>query len=187
MIENRDIKIAGFGGSLRKDSFNTKLLMYCQRNMPTNSNMEIVDISKIPMYNQDFEDNQPEPLKVFKEKVRESDGFIVVTPEYDFSIPGFLKNVFDSASRPIGTNPFPGKVGAIMSASPSMLGGSRAQYHLRQVLVYLDARVINKPEVFVSFAHQKFDENGNIKDEIAVDLISQLLSNLVNEIRRYNK
>jgi len=121
-----------------------------------------------------------EKVKEFKRKIRESDAILISTPEYNYSIPGVLKNALDWAARPYGDNPFEGKPVAIMSASIGMLGGARAQYHLRQVLVYLNTITINKPEVFVAFAHKKFDENGNLVDEETKKYIAELLRNLVN-------
>lgn len=182
--ENHKIRIVGFGASFRKGSFNLKLLNQCRKLMPDNSELEILDISGIPLYNQDLDDNQPESVRKFKNEIRSADGFLISTPEYDFSIPGYLKNTLDYCSRPPGENPFSGKVGAIMSASPSMLGGARAQYHLRQVLGFMDTKVINRPEVFISFAHNKFGPDGELKDEMAMDLIKQLLGKLVKTIKR---
>ena len=181
---SQTVRITGFGGSLRKDSFNMKLLKECQRLMPEGAELEIVSIKDIPLYNQDLDENQPEPVGKFRNQIKNADGFIIATPEYDFSIPGVLKNTLDYISRPPQDNPFTGKIGAIMSASPSMLGGSRAQYHLRQVMGFMDARVINRPEVFISFAHTKFDENGHLVDEMAINLIKQLLNRLIDEIRK---
>ncbi len=183
----RTIKIAGFGGSFRKGSFNLMLLKECQRLMPDNSELEIIDISGIPLYNQDLDNNQPDAVKNFKNKIRQADGFLISTPEYDFSIPGFLKNTLDYSSRPPQDNPFTGKIGVVVSASPSMLGGARAQYHLRQVMGFMDSRIINRPEVFISFAHTKFNSESRLTDEMAVNLIRQLLQKLVDEIKIQKK
>ena len=187
MISMTKYKIVGFGGSLRKGSYNMMLLKEFKRVNSELFEVEIEDISNIPMYNQDLDNNQPESVHILREKIKESDGFIISTPEYDFSIPGFLKNTLDFMSRPVDKNPFVGKSGAIMSASISMLGGSRAQYHLRQVLTYLDARVVNKPEVFITFANQKFDEDGKLKDQNAINLINDLGKKLALEIERTKK
>ena len=179
-VNSKEITIAGFGGSFRKGSYNGMLLKEAQRLMPPSSRLEIADISGIPLYNQDNENEDNIHITNFRNAIKNSDGFLVVTPEYNFSIPGYLKNAIDSISRPSNMNPFPGKPGAIMSASMSMLGGSRAQYHLRQVFTFLDARIINRPEVFISFANTKFDENGQLKDEMAVKFIRELLGKLVS-------
>ena len=103
---------------------------------------------------------------------------LIVTPEYNYSIPGVLKNAIDWASRPYGDNAFEGKAVAMMSASIGMLGGARAQYHLRQSFVFLNMHPLNSPEVFVSFAAQKFDDKGTLLDEKAKELIRELLASL---------
>lgn len=145
------------------------------------------ELSGIPVYNQDLDSSLPEPVKRFKEAVRHADGILISSPEYNFSIPGFLKNALDFASRPPNDNPFPGKPVAIMSASGSMLGGARVQYHLRQVLGYLDMRQINRPEVFIASAHTKFDQNMKLTDENARDFVRQLLEKLVKEAIYYQE
>ena len=184
----REIKIAGFGGSLRQGSFNNMLLKLCSKRMPDGSTLEICDIGRIPVYNPDNEENQGDAVKDFRKSLESSNGILIVTPEYNYSIPGFIKNAIDSVSRPMDKNPFKGKPVAIMSASTGMLGGSRAQYHLRQVLQFLEASTIQKPEIFISFAGQKFTDNGELKDEVALKFIDELLIKLVtmaaNEVSR---
>ena len=177
------IKIAGFGGSLRKESYSRYLLENSVNLMPENSELKILDIKNFPLMNQDEENNYPENVKNFKKQIREADGVLIVTPEYNYSVPGYLKNVMDVASRPYGDNPFDGKPVAMMSSSIGMLGGSRAQYHLRQSLVFLNMIPVNTPEVFVTFAPQKFDENGKLTDEMTAKFAGQLLENLVNLAR----
>jgi NAD(P)H-dependent FMN reductase len=122
--------------------------------------LEISDLEGIPPFNQDIEQNMPDKVKEFKTKIREADGILIATPEYNFSVPGVLKNAIDWASRPYVDNPFDGKPVAIMSASPGMLGGANAQLHLRQTCVFLNMYPINKPLVIVTFAQDKFDANG---------------------------
>jgi chromate reductase len=141
--------------------------------------LEIFDLEGIPPFNQDLETSLPERVKEFKSKIRAADAILVATPEHNYSIPGVLKNAIDWASRPHGDNSFEGKPVAIMSASTGMLGGARAQYHLRQVFVFLDMYPINKPEVFVTFARQKFDEQGRLIDEKTREFIKALLESLV--------
>ncbi len=175
----REIRIAGFGGSLRHGSYNNMLLKLCSMRMPEGSTLEICDISRIPVYNPDNEENPGEAVKDFRKSLESSNGILIVTPEYNYSIPGFIKNAIDSVSRPMDKNPFKGKPVAIMSASTGMLGGSRAQYHLRQVLQFLEASTIQKPEIFISFAGQKFTDNGELKDEVAMKFIDELLTKLV--------
>ncbi|AAT43069.1 NADPH-dependent FMN reductase [Picrophilus oshimae] len=178
------INIVGIGGSLRKNSYNRYLMLEAAKLMPEGSKLKILDISGLPFYNQDIENSYPENVKNFKNEIKNSDGILFVTPEYNYSVPGYLKNAIDLASRPYGDNSFNGKPAAIMSASIGMLGGSRAQYHLRQSFVFLNIIPINTPEVFVTMASQKFDENGNLKDEDAKKFMRQLLENLVNTARK---
>lgn len=179
------IRVLGFGGSLRNGSYNWALLENAKDLMPEGSELDLYDLKDIPIYNQDLDSNLPESVQKFKDAVRKADGILICTPEYNFSIPGFLKNALDFASRPPTDNPFPGKPVAIMSASGSMLGGARVQYHLRQVLGYLDMRQIYKPEVFLASAHTKFDQSMKLTDENARDFIKQLLNKLVKEARHY--
>lgn len=173
------MKIVGFGGSLRNNSYNKYLLNICQELMPENSELEILDIKDFPMFNQDLEDNYPETVKNFKNKIKNSDGVLIVTPEYNYSIPGFLKNAIDLASRPYGDNSFNGKPVAMMSTSIGMIGGARAQYHLRQAFTFLNMIPVNKPEVIIPFAPQKFDENGKLNDKNSIKFMKELLKNLV--------
>lgn len=177
---NNVIKILGFAGSLRQGSFNRHLLKASLDLVPSNAKLEIFDLDGIPPLNQDFEKSPPPKVIEFKAKIKASDAVLIVTPEYNYSIPGVLKNAIDWASRPSGDNSFQGKAAAVMSASTGMLGGARAQYHLRQVFVFLDVHPINKPEVMVSQADQKFDAKGQFSDEKGKELIRTLLKNLVD-------
>ena len=177
---NDKINILGFAGSLRKESFNRALLRNAAGFIPDNSSLEIFELDGIPPFNQDTEKDMHEKVRKFKSKIREADAILISTPEYNYSVPGVLKNAIDSASRPYGDNPFDGKPVAIMSASIGMLGGARAQYHLRQIFVFLNMYPINRPEVMVNFAADKFDSNGNLSDETSQKLIGELIQNLVN-------
>jgi len=177
---NDKIKILGFAGSLRKGSFNRALLRNAGRLVPNNSTLEIFELDGIPLFNQDVEKEMPEKVREFKSKIREADAVLISTPEYNYSVPGVLKNAIDTASRPYGDNPFDGKPVAIMSASIGILGGARAQYHLRQIFVFLNMYPINRPEVMVNFAADKFDSNGNLLDETSKKMIGELIQNLVD-------
>lgn len=182
-MENK-LKILGFAGSLRAGSYNKSLLRAAGEMLPNVSILEIFDLADIPPYNQDIEMDMPPKVKEFKSKIREGDAILIATPEYNYSVPGALKNAIDWASRPYGDNSFDGKPVAIMSASPGMLGGVRAQYHLRQSFVYLNMYPVNGPDVVVNFAQQKFDANGNLVDQDTRKFLGQLLQNLVNWTRR---
>ena len=179
-----NLKILGFAGSLRKGSYNKSLLRSASRLLPPETSLEIFDLSDIPPYNQDLDNNMPPKVKEFKTEIRESDALLIATPEYNYSVPGVLKNAIDYASRPYGDNSFDDKPVAIMSASPGMIGGARAQHHLRQVFVFLNMHPVNVPEVIVTFASDKFDSEGNLLDDNTKKFLTQLLQNLSNWTRR---
>jgi chromate reductase, NAD(P)H dehydrogenase (quinone) len=146
--------------------------------------LEIFGLDGITPFNQDIEQDMPDKVKEFKMKIREADGILIATPEYNFSMPGVLKNAIDWASRPYGDNPFDGKPVAIMSASIGMLGGANTQFHLRQTCVFLNMYPINKPQVIVTFAQDKFDANGKLLDDNTKKFLGQLLENLVKWTRK---
>ena len=179
------LRVLGISGSLRRGSFNTAALRAAQELAPEGMTIEIADISEIPPYNDDVRQEQgyPPAVERLRARIAAADALLFVTPEYNYSVPGVLKNAIDWASRP-PNQPFDGKPVAIMGASPSLLGTARAQYHLRQILVFLNAFPINKPEVFITQAAQKFDENGKLTDQTARDLIGQLLVALAAWTRR---
>ncbi|HOW55742.1 MAG TPA: NAD(P)H-dependent oxidoreductase [Syntrophorhabdaceae bacterium] len=178
------VKILGFAGSLRKGSFNKMLLREAAGFAPEGVELEVFDLEGIPLFNQDLENDPHEKLKEFKAKVKAADGILIATPEYNYSVPGVLKNALDAASRPYGTNPFEGKPVAIMGASIGMLGTARAQYHLRQTLVFFNAFPLNRPEIMVPFAESKFDENGRLKDDMTRDKVKELVVELVKWIKK---
>ena len=181
---DKKLLILGFAGSLRKGSYNKALLRAAEELLPEEAKLEIFDLEGIPPFNQELESRMPEKVKEFKAKIRDADAILIATPEHNYSVPGVLKNAIDWASRPYGDNSFEGKPAAIMSASTGMLGGSRAQYHLRQIFVFLDMRPVNKPEVFITFAGQKIDDQGKLNDETSRKLIKQLLEALIYLTKR---
>jgi chromate reductase len=172
------IKILAFAGSLRKGSYNKALIRAAVELAPENVAIEIFDLEGIPPFNQDFEANPPERVKEFKDKIRNADALLIATPEYNYSVSGVLKNALDCASRPKADTPLMGKPVAIMSASTGRLGGSRAQYHLRQTFVFLDMQPVNRPEVMLSDAAHNVDVEGNLTNEQTRQLIGQLLEAL---------
>ena len=172
-------KILGFAGSLRKDSYNKSLLRAALELVPEGVELEIFDLEGIPPFNQDLENQPVEKVKEFKAKLRAADAILIATPEYNYSIPGVLKNAIDCASRPYGDNAFSHKPVAIMGASMGMIGTARAQYHLRQCFVFLDCFALNQPEVMVSSAQDKIDKDGKVADQKTRELIRKLLENLV--------
>ena len=152
--------------------------------VPENVELEIFDIEGIPPFDQDLITNPAERIKDLKVQVRSADAILIATPEYNFSVPGVLKNVIDWVSRADGENSWQGKPVAIMSASTGLIGGERAQLHLRQSFVYLDMHAVNRPEVIVTLAAQKIDENGNLNDEHTKEKIKELLVALVELTRK---
>lgn len=184
---NKPIAILGFAGSLRRNSYNKSLLRAAKELAPEDAGIDIFDLEGIPPFNQDLETQMPEKVKGFKSRIKAADAILIATPEYNYSIPGVLKNAIDWASRPYGDNSFHDKPVAVMSASIGMLGGARAQYHLRQSFVCLNMYPINAPEVIVSFADEKIDENGRVTDRETREKIRQLLESLVAWTRRLRK
>lgn len=184
---DKPITILGFAGSLRKNSYNKALLRAASELLPKDAKLEIYDLEGIPPFNQDLENNMPKKVKEFKAKIKAADALLIATPEHNYSIPGVLKNAIDWASRPPGDNSFEDKPVAIMSASTGILGGARAQYHLRQVLVALNMHAINRPEVIVGSVEEKIDDKGNLRDEKTRKKIGQLLKSLVEWVKRLNK
>lgn len=181
---NQPIRIVGFSGSLRTGSYNTAALKVAQSLAPEGVSIDIVDISQLPLYNNDADrDGPPEAVKTFLAQVANADGFLFVTPEYNYSVSAPLKNAIDWASRG-RPQPFNDKAAAIMGASMGALGTARAQYHLRQIGVFLNLHFVNKPEVMIGAAHTKFDAEGNLTDETTRTFIQQLVESLVKLARR---
>jgi len=176
---DKKVHILGFAGSLRKQSYNRSLLSAAAEMVPGNATLEVFDLEGIPPFNQDLEQQPPEKVREFKAKIRAADAILIVTPEYNYSIPGVLKNAIDWASRPYGDNALEGKPVAVMGASPGMTGTARAQYHLRQTFVFLNMFPLNRPEVMVPSANEKIDENGKVNDEKTRKKIRELLESLV--------
>ena len=177
-MENKT-KILGIVGSLRKNSYNKALMRVALELVPENAEIELFDIASIPQFNQDFETSPPQIVRDFKAKIKTADALLIATPEYNYSIPGVLKNAIDSASRPKTENVFDGKPVAIVSASVGRLGGARAQYHLRQSFVSLNMFPINYPEVMLPHAQQYIDADGNVNNQETRQLIKHLLEELI--------
>jgi chromate reductase, NAD(P)H dehydrogenase (quinone) len=157
-------RIAALTGSLRKDSINRRLALALARLVPDGVTMQHVAIDDLPLYNQDHEADMPEPVRRLKRDIEGADAVIFVTPEYNRSIPGVLKNAIDWASRPYGSNAFAGKPGAVIGTSPGAIGTAVAQQHLRTVLAYLDVPTLGQPEAFVQFKEDLIDASGRLSD-----------------------
>ena len=172
------MKVLGICGSLRKASFNAMALRAAQKLAPQGMTIEIADISAIPLYNDDVRAaGEPASVAALKAQVRAADALLLVSPEYNFSVPGVLKNTLDWMSRP-PEPPFDGKPVAIMGASGGPLGTARGQYDLRKILVYMNTFTVNKPEVFIGNAPTKFNAQGELTDEPTAKFIADLLVSL---------
>jgi len=177
---DRKITILGIAGSLRKASLNKSVLRAAQKLVPAEASIEIFELDGIPPFNQDEEKKPPQRVAELKAKAKAADAILFVTPEYNYSVPGVLKNAIDWASRPYGDSAWSGKPVAVMGASVGVIGTARAQYHLRQSFVFLDMDPVNQPEVMIT-AEKSLDDQGNLKDDKTRDLISKLLQNLVKK------
>jgi chromate reductase, NAD(P)H dehydrogenase (quinone) len=159
------LDIVGLCGSLRKASVNRAALRLAGEMMPPSMTLDIVDWREFPVFDGDvFAQGLPTSVAALRERIRRADGVVIATPEYNFSVPGGLKNMLDWLSRG-DDQPWALKPVAILSASPGPLGGARVQYDLRKVMLFLNAAVLNKPEVFIGAAGGKFDADGRCTDE----------------------
>jgi chromate reductase len=181
------VRILGIPGSLRQGSYNKAALRAAQELLPEGVMLEIFDLEGLPPFNEDAERLLPARVVELKAQIREADAILIATPEYNYSVPGVLKNAIDWASRPYVDNAWDGKPVAIMGASPGPLGTARAQYHLRQTFVFLNMHPVNRPEVMLSNAAQRFDAHGRLVDEGSRTRIRQLLEALVAWTGRLGK
>lgn len=163
---SEQINIAIIVGSLRKDSVNRKAALALARMAPEHVNLRIVEIGELPLYDEDVEAaGAPAAWVRFRDELAASDAVLFVTPEYNRSVPGALKNAIDVGSRPYGKSAWAGKPAAIMSLSPGAIGAFGANHHLRQSLVFLDMPILQQPEAYVGHAYSLFDEAGDIVNE----------------------
>lgn len=182
----KNFVIVGIGGSLRKGSLSMAVMRSAVDLIPKGAEMEIADLAEIPVFNQDYETSPPEPVRRLKEQIKRADAVLFVTPEYNFGLPGYLKNAIDWASRPYGDNSFEGKAGAIISSSNGMLGGIKAQLQLRQSLVYLDVHALND-SIAISNVDKKLGPDGKLADERTVEHVKEMLADLVEWAGRIKK
>ena len=173
------VRILGIAGSLRRESYNRAALRAAAQLVPEGATLDIVELDGIPGFNQDEEARPPAAVVDLKRRIRAADAVLIATPEYNYSVPGVLKNAIDWASRPYGDSACSGKPVAIMGASVGTIGTARAQYHLRQMFVFLNMFPINQPEVMIGNAATRFDAQGNLVDEATKGFVRQLLENLV--------
>ena len=178
------VEILAISGSGRKRSFNSALLEAAKQLLPANATLEVVDVSRLPLYNQDLEHDMPEEVKELKNKIRGADAVLIATPEHNYSISAVLKNAIEWGNRPPRDASWSGKPAAIISASTSLRGGARAQLHLRQIMLDLNMYPINRPLLLVANAKDKFDESLKLTDEETRQTLREVLSSLVEWTRK---
>lgn len=178
------IKILGIAGSLRRASTNRGVLRAAAELLPEGVEMEIFDLDGMPLFNEELESDPPTIVQEFREKVRAADAIIIATPEYNYGVPGVLKNAIDWGSRPYGQSAWEGKPAAIMGASGGNIATARAQYDLRKSMVFLNMFPLNKPEVMIGGSRDKFDAEGNLTDETTRNHIAKAVAALVEWTRK---
>ena len=175
------IQLVGFSGSLRKGSYNTMLLNAALQLLPTDVSMDIISIGEIPLYNADLDlptaKHRPHPVEHFRKVLTDADGILISSPEYNYSIPGGLKNAIDWASRG-EDSPLLRKPIAVIGATTGLWGTTRMQLAFHNVFLFLDMKPVYKPEVLVAQAEKKFDKNGSLVDEMAKKMLKQKLEAL---------
>lgn len=185
MSDNQPVRLVGICGSLRKSSFNRSLLRAAGALLPEGVELSTAEIRDVPLYDQDVLDASgfPPSVQALRAAIAAADGVLIASPEYNFSMPGVLKNAIDWASRG-SDQPFAGKTLGIMGATPGGLGTVRAQMHLRQVCIFLNLVPLHKPELMVSRAHEKFNAAGELTDEKTQKELRAFLAALVDFTRR---
>src|SRR5918992_5522590 len=170
------LRVLGIAGSLRARSYNGALLRSARELAPAGMVIEIYESIALPLFNEDVEaQGDPEPVAAFKTAIRDADALLIATPEYNYGVPGVLKNAIDWASRPPGLTPLNGKLAAIVGASPGVIGTARAQQQLRQAFAFTNTLAMLQPEVLVGRAHEKFDRDGRLSDEATRTFFRQFL------------
>jgi len=168
-------KIAVIVGSLRKGSFNRKMARALISLAPDSLECELVEIRGLPLYDQDLDDIPPPEWTGFRERIRKFDGVLFVTPEYNRSVPGALKNAIDVGSRPYGKSAWAGKPAAVVSVSPGAIGGFGANHHLRQSLVFLDMPAMPQPEAYIGRGSELFNDSGDLTSESTRKFVSEFM------------
>ncbi|MER3546813.1 MAG: NADPH-dependent FMN reductase [Rhodanobacteraceae bacterium] len=178
-------KIAVLVGSLRKDSINRKLARVLEKLAEGKLTFDYVSIGDLPLFNQDHERDYPPPARKMKEQIASADGVLFVTPEYNRSIPGVLKNAMDIASRPYGSSAFTGKPGAVIGTSMSAIGTALAQQHLRNICAYLDVHLLDAPEAFVQFKEGLVAEDGSVTVDSTREFLQKFVDRFAEWVERF--
>jgi chromate reductase len=177
-------RVAIIVGSLRKQSFNRKLANAATAMAPAPLQFQIVEIGHLPFFNQDAEADPPQAVQEFKQQITAARAVLFVTPEYNRSVPGVLKNAIDVGSRPYGKSAWDGKPGAIISVSPGAIGGFGANHHLRQSMVFLNVPMMPQPEAYIGNAAKLFDDKGAIADDSTRAFLQKFLDAFARWIER---
>lgn len=180
------LKIIGICGSLRQDSFNRKILVFSKQFFPKDITFEIVEIGNLPIFNQDLEANPPHSVIKFREEINSANGILFAANEHNYSVSAALKNAIEWGSRPYVNAVMNKKPIAIISASTGMIGGARAQNHLRQISVQVDMYPLNKPELIITFVKDKFDEKGNLTDVHTQEKIKELIQAFIPWVKKFS-
>ncbi|MGB5950611.1 MAG: NAD(P)H-dependent oxidoreductase [Parvibaculum sp.] len=175
-------KVAVLVGSLRKESYNRKMAHSLAKLAPGTLKPGIVEIAALTLYNEDEDVHPPAVWVEFRERIRAADAVLFVTPEYNRSVPGVLKNAIDVGSRPYGKSAWAGKPGAVVSVSPGAIGGFGANHHLRQSLVFLDVPVMQQPEAYIGNAASLFDKEGNLTNDATRDFLTKFMGSFATWI-----
>lgn len=170
-------------GSLRKDSYNRKVAEVLMSVAPPSLHTSILEIGQLPFFNQDDEANPPAAWVEFRQKLKNIDGFLIVTPEYNRSVPAVIKNAIDVGSRPYGQSLWNGKPCAIVSASIGAIGGFGANHHLRQSMVFLNAPCLQQPEVYLSYVDKLFDDKGQLNNQGTRDFLTQFMATYADWVK----
>jgi chromate reductase, NAD(P)H dehydrogenase (quinone) len=178
-------KVALFVGSLRKESFNLRLARAIEKLAGNDLAFDQVRLDDLPLYTQEFDADYPPACRRLKDAIKAADALLFVTPEYNRSIPGVLKNAIDIASRPWGTNSFAGKPGAVIGTSIGSAGSALAQQHLRNVLAYLDVPTLGQPEVFIQFKDELIAPDGTLKDERTAKFLGGFVERYKAWVKRF--
>lgn len=178
------ISLLGLSGSLREDSYSTGILRTLQERLPNGVEMPVHDLGQLPLYNQDLDgDDAPSAVVELRGAIAAADGLVIVTPEFNYGIPGVLKNALDWASRPYGAASLGGKPVVTMSASPAFTGGARAQAQLNETLLATLSLIVPRPQTIIAEVHNKFDK-GRLVDQAALEFASQAVADLLALIGR---
>jgi chromate reductase len=181
------VKVGILVGSLRKESVTKKLALNVAELFKGGYETEFIEIGSLPLYNQDYDDENDVPAEyvTFRNKMKEIDAVLFVTPEYNRSVPAVLKNALDVGSRPYGQSVWDGKPSAIISQSPGNLSGFGANHHLRQSLVFLNMQVVQQPEAYITGTYEMFDENGKINNVETTQFLQSFVDAFVGLIKKF--